>query len=105
MLGLGSRLSRVVQVASLPCPMRACALCIRRIPAAPCTPYTHSHALVPPASTLAAAPAPGPSIESTGLGLANCLELKKGYYNLHWEVSRHPHPAGAGAHAELHYLE
>lgn len=34
-----------------------------------------------------AAPAPGPSIESTGLGLANCLELKKGYYNLHWEMS------------------
>ncbi|KAL4431620.1 hypothetical protein ABPG77_001462 [Micractinium sp. CCAP 211/92] len=35
----------------------------------------------------AAAPAPGPSIDSTGLGLANCLELKKGYYNLHWEVA------------------
>ncbi|KAL4458957.1 hypothetical protein ABPG75_013822 [Micractinium tetrahymenae] len=35
----------------------------------------------------AAAPAPGPSLDSPGLGLANCVELKQGYYNVHWEVA------------------
>lgn len=43
-----------------------------------------------PFATIPAAaitPAPGPSSDSPGLGLANCLELKPGFYNLHWEVT------------------
>lgn len=40
----------------------------------------------PPPAMPAAAPAPAPAAESSILGLANCLELIPGIFNLHWET-------------------
>jgi hypothetical protein len=40
--------------------------------------------IYPPPSAEVGAPAPAPEV--VGLGLANCVELLPGYYNLHWEV-------------------
>ena len=46
----------------------------------------------PPATEALSAPAPAPTpgagpAQGVGLGLENCLELKPGYLNLHWEVA------------------